>query len=1495
MLMMTMPIIDAQNFEEQQLYDENFEQETVGVVPVGVGSFDGFSGQRVIVETQQAQYGNNTKFLLLKDNFSRKGTRYCNWSFNESYQSDERLVLSFQAYFTDKMAFRSIQIYDANGVRLTNLNFSADGVIAVDTNTYTGEIGQYEAGCWYDLMFDVSFKTGTYNFWINDVETASRCPLDTNENSMVGTNIARLKFGLTEQCGIALDNITIKSIEEVKEIPDWRKENFSDFMNEDFEYTADGSLPNRFGGWDGWQNNDMSITSKADFAGNQSRFAVISEHTGNGALHHANYKLVSSGVVSGTAMLEYDICFPKQTGPRFVQLYSSNNKRISCLGYMADGSVMLDTAVIRETIADYRLDTWYNYKFVMYFDAAEPYYNIYIDDVPIESSQGYNIPFDTASGGFGVDLKRIKLGVVGEDGIYLDNVQTKRKEVILPDPLENCRLERSCFDDFESYTVGKQPPHRRIPTETEPDQTLQTVEDYETWMWKIEDENNWTFRVAQDSENGIGENYGKMVCSKKYADPTDNQQRDSYLQFFDQEYGIISVSFKILLKQTDATSYVFLDNETSYYGARLDISNGVFSVYNGTTSVTACTYEADRWYDIRMDVNLENRTANYLIDGKVILSGVKLCFDTEFSHVSRVRTAFYRYGNPGEMYFDDFRVDFLLPPNEAADIEITGPNQIAIPMTGEKIYAYRAGVLNPDDRLNTEDTAVWSADMLPDGVALDENGDLTVKAGVTADKITLKTTAISNPNVTKSIEVSLLSESIDNVEITGPGYIHSVNGNAAEKTFHAKVYDQFGREASIGGVRWSISSGEREGIAINDDGVVTVDGNTVLPAKFVLRAVSKANGNIYAEKSITVNKVVYNADDESRFDEVVTQAENILKYGHSRVNPTPLFADGINVYSKEFAQWRMSDEIDEAEGQVVSFSNLSNRQNMLRLFDGLSQITGDNKYVDAAKDEISYVLKHYSDPVSGLPYWGDHRMVDIDNLKMYGDKSIRMYHEFKSNCLHWDLFFEAEPERTEEIIKGVWNSHIRDWRNLDYNRHGHYGLKTPQNIWQQRFIEPEEIPYFSVNLAFSSTGTDLFHAAAKLYQHTGDEAAWLWAERLDDLFTKARYPGTNLGVNHYSHVGKVSYSDYPYKTSSYFGDRAMRQFGKEFGDAALEPYALWGGMTKQIYGKTPINWLNVCKILPEKTKNILNNAEVGMESFLEYAYIPEKNLLKPMWADGTDLSNYTFKEYGYYGEAGTVLKQYKPFDEMFLSYMLLYNLTGDNRTWQFIRNMGKTAGLGDLGTAGGENIDVNFNASCSNALYLFTLLELYNAYPNPNYLELAKQIGNNIANEKFYNGFFTEGQNYKYANFNSPYPYALLALDAAIKGRYEEVPTYEASLDTLHFLWLHEDGYSERTYTTDLLWPKTFENVQIKQISLPDNVYLSEGETMNIEPVITPSDAIGNIIYESSNPSIASVDADGVVRGNSPGSVLITAFVEKTECEEQMRVTVGHQNGGNSE
>ena len=526
--------------------------------------------------------------------------------------------------------------------------------------------------------------------------------------------------------------------------------------------------------------------------------------------------------------------------------------------------------------------------------------------------------------------------------------------------------------------------------------------------------------------------------------------------------------------------------------------------------------------------------------------------------------------------------------------------------------------------------------------------------------------------------------------------------------------------------------------------------------------------------------------DRARLEAVKTFADNVLEQGRDRYGEahTPLFVDGFNTETMEPVRW-------EYDGNEWIISNQANQQNLFRTLTGLTNLTGDERYKAEAKAAIRHMFEHQRSEC-GLLYWGGHQFVELENNTNVGEFDADC-HEFKWSLPYYELMWEVDPDATQEFLEALWNAHILDWGRLDMNRHGSYG-RAMGDLWDNEFDYPE--PFFEGRaLTFINAGSDLIYAALQLHALTGDEGPRLWGLRLAELYVNARHPETKLGVYQYSQPERREEPpDDPRYTYSTYGDRAQRQFGPEFGDIALEGNFLRGD--RGIYTRNALLQLKLAEQLGDAGEELLEWTREGMRAYAEHAYLPETNEVRPIWADGTDLTGFEIPRYGYFGPEGQVLSKQTASINFLYSYALGYRLTGDEALWEMARGVARGHGLGDLGERPGEGVDVNLDTNYSGPMALFALVDLYRAVEHEDYLALARRVGDNILEQRYHDGWFLPSPDHLNARVDAIEPLALLALDAVLRGAPEAVPQYNGGQGYIHGRF---DGHG-RTTDNSVIW-----------------------------------------------------------------------------------------------
>jgi pectate lyase len=494
-----------------------------------------------------------------------------------------------------------------------------------------------------------------------------------------------------------------------------------------------------------------------------------------------------------------------------------------------------------------------------------------------------------------------------------------------------------------------------------------------------------------------------------------------------------------------------------------------------------------------------------------------------------------------------------------------------------------------------------------------------------------------------------------------------------------------------------------------------------------------------------------------RFIQAVKQyADHMLQQHQQRFEETgvPLFVDGFHAETKEPVTWLSG-------GEEWTLSNLASQQNWLRVLYSLSVVTGDERYRDTARTTVRYALDKLR--YGKLIHWGGHLAYDLKGGRTVFAPDKGPQHELKCHYPFYELLHEVDETETKSYIEAFWNSHVIDWSNLEFSRHGMPKDEPEQGtVWDRSYKGGE--PFFTgVGLTFINTGSDLYYAAGMLYRFSKETKALEWAKRLNRRYMETRNPKTGMGGYQFS------ISVLP----GVRGDRAVAQFGEQLKEhQPLEGTLSVARQVHSIVGKAGLCRMVLGESLGEAGKEFTDSAIEDLLAYGRHSYEADTNLIHPTLTNGTRLTGLIMEKSGYYGKEGTAL-QAMPADPLLLwSYALGYRLSGGRpELWEVVRGIGAGNGLGDFG-AYGEEPQVNLATDCANPYAVFALLELNRATGKQAYLELAKAVGEQLIHQGYRNGFFLPSEKHVYAKLDNIAPLALLHLAAEAAGRRDELPAY---------------------------------------------------------------------------------------------------------------------------
>ncbi len=562
--------------------------------------------------------------------------------------------------------------------------------------------------------------------------------------------------------------------------------------------------------------------------------------------------------------------------------------------------------------------------------------------------------------------------------------------------------------------------------------------------------------------------------------------------------------------------------------------------------------------------------------------------------------------------------------------------------------------------------------------------------------------------------------------------------------------------------------------------------------------------------------------DDRRRAVVVTFADNVLARGLDRWSgqETPLLADGIDPVSGEPAVWRY-------RGKTWIVHNLASQQNLFRVLRGLTNLTGDPRYEQAAREAIRYHFDHLRSPCGKLR-WGGHQFIDLRTLKPVGEFDANC-HEFKRSFPDYKLMWDVDPEATAQFIRAMWAGHVTQWGELKMNRHAPYRRGPPPDakVWDQRFDDPS--PFLeSDGLSFLNCGADLIYGGGVLYALSEEQGALDWSLRLAGMYRKARHPETGMGAYQYTKArrrqappaegpltGSLTYSSYGDRIENKFGRSGSSDPEDEFYNPVKDKLAEDGllvareGWVWSNSGGFPwyaLVQLDLAEMLEgEAASGWATDAAEHLEAHVRHAYDPAANHFRPMWADGTEVTGLRIPRTGYgVGKQGDRYAPRSATAQHLTAYARAYRLTQRPLLWQTARSMAQGLKLGEIGETPDQPPTVDGQRAAPDPELVFALIELYRVTSQPGYLDAARSLADRMIAARFHHGFFMPSAQHRYAEFDTLEPLAILTLDAVLRDAPEKVPSYVGGRGYIH----GQFDRIGRTYAQQALWSQRRDSEQ---------------------------------------------------------------------------------------
>jgi Periplasmic pectate lyase len=140
---------------------------------------------------------------------------------------------------------------------------------------------------------------------------------------------------------------------------------------------------------------------------------------------------------------------------------------------------------------------------------------------------------------------------------------------------------------------------------------------------------------------------------------------------------------------------------------------------------------------------------------------------------------------------------------------------------------------------------------------------------------------------------------------------------------------------------------------------------------------------------------------------------------------------------------REGDRVGELNGPLVG-ANPQHDENLLRLLEVLSGLSGRAKYKSAADGALQSFLNETASPETSLLPWGEHLSWDVlrdQPCSPHGEP----IHEFFRPWMLWDRCFDLAPDASRRFALGLWEHQIADPATGAFDRHALYERHGPRD------------------------------------------------------------------------------------------------------------------------------------------------------------------------------------------------------------------------------------------------------------------------------------------------------------------------------------------------------------------------------------------------------------------------------------------------------------------
>ena len=282
---------------------------------------------------------------------------------------------------------------------------------------------------------------------------------------------------------------------------------------------------------------------------------------------------------------------------------------------------------------------------------------------------------------------------------------------------------------------------------------------------------------------------------------------------------------------------------------------------------------------------------------------------------------------------------------------------------------------------------------------------------------------------------------------------------------------------------------------------------------------------------------------------VQTFADTLLSIGLDRYGPYPtaMWASVIDTRDRSVPIRGVPPTTGvRPHDRAVGGSNYYHDVLSLTVFDQLSELTGDDRYRQAARDYSQDFLEHTQHPQTGLLGWGEHLYYNFytDTVSIAEDRLLdlrpyfRMPHELIAWTPPWQRLWAIDSARIRRAIEGLkYHFNGPDVQTHLFNRHA---------IWNATEFQQEIMPWIKHAALYA-------YSFGFLYQQTVQEAwkekswqigtlYWNLRDHRTDLVFGCLFHSSEPGAGKNASLSNTAlYTYWLYKAGEMIGSEDMKQ------------------------------------------------------------------------------------------------------------------------------------------------------------------------------------------------------------------------------------------------------------------------------------------------------------------------------------------------------------------